>query len=287
MAAEKDYSFLIGNTYGHLTVLERSEPVVKPSGKKEKAYRCICDCGNVVDVAAWAIASGHKTSCGHMKEPSKIIGKRFGRLTVLRRVEDKHFPNGSYQTVLECLCDCGNKIKTTSGHLRSGHTLSCGCYCIDKTVEANTRHGYSKSRIYNVWCSMKERCYTDGCCSYKYYGGRGIKVCDEWKDFENFRKWAYDNGYDENADRGQCTIDRIDVDGDYCPDNCRWVTVSEQAVNKRNNHYITINGVTQTLSHWCRIYDVSMQTVHKRLRRGWSEFDAITIKPNHKREDRK
>lgn len=268
-----------------LTVLERSAPVVKPSGQKEKAYKCRCDCGNVVVASAWSIETGDRKSCGCQKRPERIVGEKYGRLTVAKRVEDKYFPGGSHQPQFECVCDCGNIVVTTAAHLRSGHTKSCGCYASSTISERNTTHGDSSSRLYWVWSNMKRRCDNQNSRDYKTYGGRGIRVCDEWNDYAKFQEWALNNGYSASAKRGDCTIDRINVDGDYCPDNCRWISIADQEVNRTNNRRITIDGVTKVLSDWCRFYDIKPNTVQSRLRRGWSEIDALTIKPNSSKKE--
>lgn len=176
-----------------------------------------------------------------------LIGRTFGRLTVVDNA-----PNKNNKTYWLCKCECGNITKVDTGALKSGNTKSCGCLNIDKIIDRNHRnskHNMTNSKIYQVHKHMKERCYKEYHKSYNDYGGRGIKVCDEWlnKDggFENFYKWAIENGYSENL-----TLDRKDVNGNYEPDNCRWVDNLTQCNNKRNNFYIEINGVIKTASEW-------------------------------------
>lgn len=166
-----------------------------------------------------------------------LSGIRFGLL-----VAKNHFSTKSSnrkRTKWVCLCDCGNSVVVTGSNLTSGHTKSCGCLNSKKTSERNkvimVKHGGSNDRLYGVWRSMKKRCNNTNDKRYKDYGGRGIKVCEEWeKDYSAFKKWAYENGYDENAEYGCCTIDRINVNGNYCPENCRWISNLEQQKNKRH-----------------------------------------------------
>lgn len=160
-----------------------------------------------------------------------LTGKRFGRLTVIERAGIEK--NGTVKWL--CKCDCGRMTVVRSFRLRSGITKSCGCYA--KEVSARTHgepHGCSDDRLYGVWQTMKARCNRPTNTKYKDYGGRGITVCDEWnRSFTKFRTWALKNGYDYDAPYGQCTLDRIDVNGNYEPSNCRWVDAKTQANNQR------------------------------------------------------
>lgn len=162
-----------------------------------------------------------------------LSGQTFGRLTVVRQVGATKFKAALW----ECRCACGNVVDVNSNALRTGHTQSCGCIRSEATSrwlkQYNTKHGRCKSRLYNVWAGIRQRTSNPNNCRYASYGGRGIKLCDEWQDFGVFQAWAEANGYDENAPYGACTIDRIDVDGNYEPGNCRWVGLDVQAKNKR------------------------------------------------------
>lgn len=163
-----------------------------------------------------------------------LTGMVFGRLKVIEqngRTSDRHI-------LWKCKCECGKFTNVSSRELRSGKTKSCGCLQKDKIREMRYRHGDRNSRLYSVWKTMKKRCENKNCKSYKWYGAKGVSVCDEWHDYLAFKRWALDNGYDEKAKRGECTIDRINPYGDYEPSNCRWVSMVEQARNKRNSMQI-------------------------------------------------
>ena len=159
-----------------------------------------------------------------------LVGRKFNRLTVKSFMRtDKH-----YNTYWLCKCDCGKEVVVTAGSLRSGHSKSCGCYMRERSKELvtlrNITHGKSYTRLYNIWSNMKARCCNPNNPDFKrWYGVRGITICDEWKnDFQAFYDWSMSHGYDDSL-----SIDRIDNDGNYEPDNCRWTTSKEQAHNCR------------------------------------------------------
>lgn len=161
-----------------------------------------------------------------------LSGQRFHRLTVLRRSE--HNTNGGKPKWV-CQCDCGNITEVGGSELKSGNTKSCGCWNSESARNRRLTHGMKRTRLYYVWNSMKDRCYNPNNKRYKDYGGRGIRVCDEWlHDFMAFHDWAIETGYDENAPFGQYTLDRANNDEGYYPFNCVWSTISEQNRNKRN-----------------------------------------------------
>ena len=135
-------------------------------------------------------------------------------------------------------------------------------------------HGMSKTKLYKVWLSMKRRCYDSNHENYSYYGGRGITVCDDWlKSFENFRYWAINNGYSDDL-----TIDRIDTNGNYEPQNCRWIPFRDQVKNRRNTIKITINNETKTLKEWCELYNIDYKIAHSRYKKGWPINEVLSNK---------
>ena len=192
-----------------------------------------------------------------MGAKSQLIGRRFGRLTVV----SEYGINKHGASMWICKCDCGNTTKPVNGSsLKQGKTKSCGCLW----KEAMTKHGGRNTKLYNVWGGMKARCYRKTNANYKHYGGRGIKVCEEWKNsFESFRDWAIANGYQESL-----TLDRIDTNGDYEPSNCRWATYCQQENNRRINVYVEINGVVKTVAEWAAESGLKYATVYRRFCRG-------------------
>lgn len=205
-----------------------------------------------------------------MQSPN-LIGQTFGRLKVIRKTSERR----SGCVLWLCKCHCGNYVKVTTNDLRNNHTKSCGCYKRERTIEVNSKYHISdkllQHRLYVVWYKIKERCYNKNEKSYKYYGGRGIKMCDEWRnDFKSFFNWAVNNGYAKGL-----TIDRIDNNGIYCPENCRWATYIQQQNNRRSCHYVTIGNETKSLSDWCRVYSTSERLVNSRVQRGWDVITAL------------
>lgn len=183
-----------------------------------------------------------------------LTGQRFGKWIVLQKVSK---PNDTSACWL-CRCDCGNTKIVRGKDLRYGKSKSCGCSIV--------KHGGEKSRLYTIWRDMKTRCLNPSAHCFKDYGGRGISICKEWEnDFSVFREWAINNGYDENAPKGQCTIDRIDNNGSYAPDNCRWITQKEQCNNRRNSHLLTYNNENHTIAEWADIKKIPYQTLRRRL----------------------
>lgn len=183
-----------------------------------------------------------------------MTGKKCGRLTVLERAENDKHGNAMWK----CKCECGNIITTLGYQLRSGHTKSCGCLQKDIVRKMNTKHGYSKTRIYRIWDAMKGRCLNPNNDAYENYGGRGIEICEEWMDPVNFIEWAYDNGYNDNL-----TIERIDIDGNYEPSNCTWVTRAEQNRNTSRNISVEVDGKEYGLAQLARKLGRNRSTLYQ------------------------
>lgn len=187
-------------------------------------------------------------------------GDKFGKLTVIGCHREKNRNKRGTTLYIDCLCECGGNRSTTVASLIYGRTISCGCAQREKLIERNTKHGDRKTRLYRVWKAMKDRCYREGYQYYKSYGGRGISVCDEWRDsFEAFRDWALANGY-----RDDLSIDRKDNDGNYCPENCRWATDTQQANNRSNSKHIVVDGESLTIAEASRKLGVKYSTLYAR-----------------------
>lgn len=195
-----------------------------------------------------------------------LTGQRFGRLTVLGRAENK-----GLATMWECLCDCGNLKFIASSSLRNGITKSCGCLQREMVSTTMMTHGKSKTSLYNKWHGIKQRCENQNNSCFKDYGGRGIKLCDEWQNFDSFQEWALENGYQD-----ELTIERINNNGNYEPGNCKWVTRKEQGNNKRNNRLLSYKGETKTMHQWSEESGVNYNTLYTRLQNGWSVEKALT-----------
>lgn len=204
-----------------------------------------------------------------------LTGMRFGRLVVNHRVDDLVEKSGYKLVMWSCTCDCGNTKIVRAKSLMRGDTKSCGCYVKEAQSKRASKHNGYGTRLYNVWNSIRQRCNNPKNKAYDDYGGRGIKMCKAWDDFSVFRKWALSSGYDESAPRRACTIDRVDVDGDYCPENCRWVDISTQNRNKRTTPYYEYNGERHSLMEWSAITGIKYQTLFKRYKSGLSAEDAL------------
>lgn len=197
-------------------------------------------------------------------------GMKFGRWTVLG-IAPNHITKGGYQVSMwDCVCECGTRRSVRGNDLRLGKSVSCGCILADNP--ASLKHGAAGSHLYMVYHGIRARCYNPNSNDYKHYGGRGIKICKEWEEYETFESWALKSGY-----RTGLTIERIDVNGDYCPNNCKWITQREQTRNKRTTIYLTAFGKTKSLLDWAEEYGKSPGVLRTRIKRGWPVEEAISL----------
>lgn len=190
-----------------------------------------------------------------------ITGQTYGDLYVI----------DGYGSVCTCRCSCGATVNIRKGNLRSGHTQSCGCRCSEVCGNNFTTHGSTGSRLHNIWRDIKKRCLNKNYKQFYLYGGRGITICPEWLDYANFANWSLSHGYADNL-----TIERINVNGNYEPNNCTWIPAPLQARNKRTNHFVEHNGKRLTLAEWSKQTGIRQGTISYRLSHGWTAEQALT-----------
>lgn len=200
--------------------------------------------------------------------PRNLAGVRFGRLVVSAR---SGVDCSGKNSLWECVCDCGNVCDVSRVHLVQRETGSCGCLRFNRTKGLDLRKAHP---LYTIWCNMRTRCRSKSSSAFKRYGGRGVKVCDRWMDFEKFVEDMGDRPSMEHS------IDRIDNNGDYEPGNCRWATSHAQTRNYSRNVVITIGGESRVMSDWAMLNGISISLASARIRKlGWSPVDAVTIPP--------
>lgn len=264
---------LTGKRFGKLVVKSKGEGRFTSGGAYKATWICDCDCGkHDIEVDGEKLRKGHTQSCGcllaeHIKSVnySDLVGQRFGRLTVIRYLDESERTAKGYNWW--CRCDCGNEIKANATKLKTGLQQSCGCLKEEmkpRLGEMSRKYQNSNKRLYSVYRGMISRCYDTKHREYKNYGGRGITICDEWSGelgYDAFAQWALSSGYNDKAEYGECTIDRIDVDKGYEPGNCRWITNKEQQNNRRDNVRIEYNGESRTITEWAEMLGVSANMV--------------------------
>jgi dimeric dUTPase (all-alpha-NTP-PPase superfamily) len=260
---------LTGRQFGNLTVINLIE---ESRHHVNKRWMCRCDCGTEIvrdgRSLMRGLTKGILTTCGKCieRKNSNLEGKRFGRLAVLKKAEKSRY--------WECHCDCGTQKAIDGYNLLKGITNSCGCISRERLIErnkANSTHNMRNTRLYHIWDTMKARCLRPISKDYKNYGARGITICEEWRSqFEDFYQWAMGNGYQSHL-----TLDRIDVNGNYEPSNCRWATAKQQGNNTRFNRQITINGETKTIAEWSEISGIGPKALRYRVESGWNEKDLL------------
>lgn len=260
---------LVGKRFGRLTVIERA-----PNKGSKTMWLCKCDCGNTKSIKTYSLTSGVTKSCGCYQseyQTDNLMGQKFGRLTVIERTAPPSKSKSEHHAYWLCECDCGEFHVARGSDLKSGQITSCGCY----SVERSTKHGLRNDPIYSRWSTIKARCYNPNNPKFPDYGGRGITMCDRWRDnvetfYEDLSKLPHygEQGY---------SVNRIDNDGNYEPGNVEWSTDKGQANNKRNNHLLTYNGKTQTIAQWADEIGMNPYTLYNRiLTYHWDVERALT-----------
>lgn len=253
------YSSHIGEKINKLTIIDLKKQ------NNNFYFLCKCDCGTQKWINCDSVIRNVTKSCGCIaRNPGyeDLTGRKFGRLLVIKYAGKKG--NKRKRIAWLCKCDCGKQVEILGENLKQGISKSCGCYCIQRIKNKNTKHGFTKTRIFNIYIKIKERCLNEHSKAYKDYGGRGIVICNEWlgeSGFINFKNWADKNGYSESL-----TIDRIDNNGNYEPSNCRWVDKKVQANNRRSNRKIKYNGMEKTIAEWSDFYNIPYMRIYTRLK---------------------
>ena len=280
---ETKYIDLTGQKIGRLTVIQKGNGRYTKGGQYKATWLCKCECGNEREIDSEKLRKGHTLSCGCLRKENignlnkaDLSGKKFGRLTVIRFLKPEE-RDGKRHTWL-CQCDCGKTVQVEGSRLIDGHTRSCGCLIADFIGNLNKKYKHTSRRLYTVYKGMLTRCYNKKHREYHNYGKRGIVVCQEWlDDFDNFAEWAYENGYKDDADFHECTLDRKNVDEGYNPTNCRWVTNQVQQNNRRDCIYAEYNGEVHTCMEWSKILGVTYQKLQYHLKRGRTIAEILNI----------
>ena len=269
---------MIGCRYGRWIVIAEVAKRILPSGQPVRCFRVRCNCGTEKVLKGSTLRHGQSLSCGcyhreqvsghrHSYDDGIVIGQNFGKWTVLR-LNPKRDKQGARQ--YDVKCECGTEKLVRGYALRYGNSSSCGCVATKRV----TTHGMSGIPEYQTWEDIKKRCGNKKHKDYKIYGGRGIRVCDEWKhDFMAFYNHIGPKPSSKHS------IDRIDSDGHYAPGNVKWSTATEQANNTSRNRNITVDGQTKSVSQWAREYGVRPHMIIHRLNRGWDEENAVKVPP--------
>lgn len=270
------YIDLTNRKIGKLYIVRKGNGRYTKGGQYKATWICQCECGNIKEIDGEKLRRGSTVSCGCVRKEkignvnfNDITGQKFGMLTVVKFLEPSERENKNRSWL--CKCDCGNYTQVNVSKLKNGHTQSCGCKVIAHISQVNRKYEHISKRLYSVYREMISRCTNPESHEYHNYGGRGISVCDEWSGefgYDSFSKWALLNGYDEMAERGQCTLDRIDVDKNYEPSNCRWVSNDVQQNNRRDCIYVEYEGRKLTLAQCSREFDIPYTKLAWRIKKG-------------------
>lgn len=255
-------TIIIGKKYGNLTAIEECGC----DKNRFKFYKFRCDCGNYTIKRGTNVEHSKNANCGCITIPRIVNGTAFGRLTV------KKFNgviNGRENYL--CKCECGKEVCVDGHLLKSGNNKSCGCLKIDKLIDRSTTHNKCHSRLYSIFKGMKKRCLKPNSINYNNYGGKGISICQEWlNNFESFYNWAIKNGYKNNL-----TIDRIDSNKNYCPNNCRWVTQKQQCRNTSRNHFIEYKNKKITIAEFSETTNIPYNYCNYRFNKNMTSEEII------------
>ena len=262
---------MTGQQFGYLKVNSYSH-----TENKRAFWNCTCVCGKDIVCKGKLLRNGHIKSCGCMKNKmvsdakiDNMKGRKIGRLYF-----KEYIGLLNHHALWLCQCDCGNECIVKASSVKSGTTSSCGCLAHDILMERNCKHNCVYLPIYTCYHNMISRCTNKNTTHYKDYGGRGIKICDEWLDkdfgFKNFYDWAMKNGYNE-----ELTIDRIDFNGNYEPNNCRWATIKEQANNTRKNIFVNYDDEKYTLMQLSEKFGLVYATTLARHHKGWTPSELV------------
>ena len=252
-----------GLKFGWLTVLER----VENSKTLGVCWLCRCRCGNERVYPSRYLVEGRAVSCGCHRAYCDLTGRSFNQLFVVGEA-----PRRGTHRYWECVCACGEVLEVREWNLTSGAARSCGCVSVEGSRLRGTRHGLSGTRIYSIWQGINDRCNRHTSKNYIGYGSRGIN--NKFKGFISFKNWAFANGYSDDL-----SIDRIDNDEGYSPDNCKWSNKVQQANNRRSNNVLHFYNSSFTIREWSRKLNINHSTLEGRINRGWSTQRALTTRP--------
>lgn len=247
---------LTGKRYGKLYVSKYM---------KNGRWLCVCDCGEERINTTNSLEKGLVKSCGCGKKKFKP-NVRYNHLVTI----SQRFDSDKKVSFWLCKCDCGSVKEYCQSNIIKGTTRSCGCMREEAIKAHNKSYGKSKERLYDIWCGMRNRCNNPNNHSYKNYGGRGITYYKRWNDYEIFKKWAIKSGYDDNL-----TLERKDVNKNYTPQNCCWITMTEQQYNKRTTSYIEYNGIKKSIAEWSKETGIKQGTLSYRRRNGWTASQIL------------
>lgn len=263
---------LEGKQFGDLKVIEEVAPITTSNGTVSRAWLCKCKCGNTKVIAQSILKTGRDCSCGCKTNAYEIVGKKFGKFLIIERLDNQRDKYGHMRSLYLCKKNNGETV------IKDRHSLTA--LEIVKEKKKRDREERKIKKLKQTYASMKDRCFDNTSKGYKWYGERGIIICDEWigeNGFSNFCDWSLNNGFDLDL-----SIDRIDVNGNYSPENCRWVDMKTQQRNKRNTHYVTYNGETKSVGEWSEITGINYNTLLRRINNGWDIEKAMT-KPGRKK----